>query len=1159
MKVFSTKSRKQSLIALLATCLASFCCALILLFSNTGLFAVAQGNTLSLTVDFVSGQTLAELDLGAGYEGYAFEDGTALVPVGTNTYTLTKAGAENVTLTLTVNAPLTNVEDIIDANTYDDYLFKACDNSSVSSNAARYAVYSKGYAEAKYGSDYYWSINTTTRTPASTYVNENNYDGNISLYSNYKGDAAVSIKKTSQYGVIRFRTTFFTTDRYSFNMMRAETQTWYTSTASGYGINFQKGNNETGDYFVTQFYKSEKVGEGNISSKIKDWGSNWYVADSADAYVTFGVYPVIKDGAIANAIILKVEEILSDGTLKTAVNEIAYDTNVSTLIVDGSCFSFSKQATSQGIGQTLLLEGVNRPLFAEEDFAVEDTYDEGTALKDIPLPTGVNAWKNPEQIITRGANTFTGVVNSEYYGATSYEVNVTVTGGEKPFATSLDVKYVSGLKVSDLAEKLPQGCTFADKDLEKELAIGAYEFTGIYDDSNSGERIATITVNVLTPAITNIEEVIDESDDVKLLINNSEKTAWATDGIEEASNYNIYTNAATEEQTNNANQHNGNLSIHYTGWKTHTFEGAASASAVGSAGIVLNNSTKYGLYRVRMTLRNNDIAVFGMMRSKDITTLRHNNFTEEVGGYVGYIQHNGSAFVPRLNKINEAGEIETVQGDGTPFAFADGSQIIIEFGVYPIVHTDGRIMNTIIFRGFINNEEIFSRSKTDLSDTGLLLSDSDENLRFTIGQTKRTNANKLPFTIEGINEPLFGVSGNFDTVVEDTYPENQALSSITAPEGYEWTENASTTMLNYDQKQYDAYYQYDYYGTTHKLPAKVTLSLTPVNRTLLTLKYGETEFASYALACGEEQAISLTAQQIATLGGQFIGWIADNEPNKLYKPEDTYVATTQGETTEIVLNAVVLDFKLIEGAAFKVKEGGLRFFVAFDTKDWATVKPFVDCAKGVIVPYDSKTYYDDGFTEYSITKWAGDDFKDKTAYLASQIGIGNDYEGYSIYTFSIDQIMYQNYNRVFAGMAFINVKYHDQDVVRFETAFDLEDNTRSIYQVASMSGNPLGHKYIANTVELALDNGVIRYENFFTNDVERTYETEHVSYQIDGSKITVLLTVESDSLLADADTNEGYCCVYFKDMADTGAQPVRYKATIVSCIDNVATIEFDIA
>ena len=372
MKVFSTKSRKQSLIALLATCLASFCCALILLFSNTGLFAVAQGNTLSLTVDYVSGQTLAQLDLGAGYEGYAFEDGTALVPVGTNTYTLTKAGAENVTLTLTVNAPLTNVEDIIDANTYDDYLFKACDNSSVSSNTARYAVYSNGYAEGKYGTDY-WSINTTTRTPASTYVNGNKYDGNISLYSTYTGDAAISIKKTSQYGVIRFRTTFYATDRYSFSMMRAETQTWYDNKNGGYGINFQKASNGSRTYFTTQYFRATAASGSASSEKIKDWGSNWYVTDSADAYVTMGVYPVVRDGAIANAIVFKLEEIQADGSLNTIFNDIVYDANVDTLTVGGSCFVFAKKAVSKTTGQLLMLEGVNRPLFAEEDFAVADT------------------------------------------------------------------------------------------------------------------------------------------------------------------------------------------------------------------------------------------------------------------------------------------------------------------------------------------------------------------------------------------------------------------------------------------------------------------------------------------------------------------------------------------------------------------------------------------------------------------------------------------------------------------------------------------------------------------------------------------------------------------------------------------------------------------
>jgi len=1156
MKVFSTKSRKISFITLCATCLASFLCAAIILLANSGLFAVAQGKTLDLTVNYVSGQTLAELDLGTEYEGYSFTNGDALVPVGTNTYTLTKEGSADLTLNLTVNEPLTNVEDVMDTVSAEDFSYTVCGSSSISVDS-RKVLFTQGYAEGKYGSNY-WSINTTTRTVGSNYQNGNNYDGNISIYSSIKDatTVGVSLNKTDKYGVIKIRTTLSTNYRYSFNMMREDGKFGYNSKTGGYGINLQRASNDNGIYFTSQFFKVTSPSGTATSTQLKDYGTNWYVSGEVDVFVTYGVYPVNNDGAIANKVVFMIETIAADGQTTVVLNESKIDTTPDALIANGTSFTIDAKYVSTS-GGCLMLEGVNRPLFATENFEIVETYEEGTALSEIELPDGVDAWKDSTQIVTFGENTYIGLVNSEYYGAESYEVAVAVTGGEKTFATSVaDVKYVNGLTVNDIKDKLASGFAFAD--LTKELVVGENELEGTYTDAVLGEKKAIITVTVVAPDSTNIENLIDKEADASLYVDGQVIEGWANGSVTGNSvnsnfdagtlAYRIYT-ITKDENSSSTNAHKGNLSIYGGAYDADTDDACDS-----STGIVINNSEKYGFVSARVTLNKRQHFSFGMMNevSSDIEAFAYNNYS--MGGYKVYLQGNSAGdFAASIIKVKSDGTRKVL---GTEYYYTilselapNGTDVVVTWGVVPVAEGN-QITVKIELDGVLLN----STTVTDTETSNLKLGSGD--LKFTIGNIIGSYGAtfRRAYTIEGVNDSLLGISGNYDKTVDDaTYPEKQALSNVTV-DGYEWVNGE--TILNCDNSTYDANYLYDYYGTTVKIPAKVTLQLSPVGRTELLLKNGETTLASYALDKGESKQVGLTEEQIASLDGTFIGWFMGDDTQTLYKPDYTFTATAD-ETTTVILNVAVLDFAIVDGAQFKTNGvGGIRFMLALNSADWAKVGNFVTNAKGVIVPFDNPVYYDNGFTAKAIDETECENFIGQVAKDGASIA--DEYEGYQIYTFVLGGIQYHNFNRDFAAMAFIDVAYTGvEGTVRFNTEFDATKHVGNIHELARTAygfGATAGVKYLANTIEVALDGSEIIAEDFYGLDVERTYEL--TNYQVNGKEITLTLSVKDGSLLE----TEDFAAVYFKDASDFNAHPTRYKGAIAfDASTNTAVVTFTIA
>ena len=258
----------------------------------------------------------------------------------------------------------------------------------------------------------------------------------------------------------------------------------------------------------------------------------------------------------------------------------------------------------------------------------------------------------------------------------------------------------------------------------------------------------------------------------------------------------------------------------------------------------------------------------------------------------------------------------------------------------------------------------------------------------------------------------------------------------------------------------------------------------------------------------------------------------------MLKPNYSFEATAT-ENTTVVYNVVDIDFKLLDGASIRTVKneagnGGIRFVAMFNSNDWTANAAYIQSAYGVIVPADDTTYFNGGFTTAAKTMYtvAGADFTELAAKSYADVNLTDAQAGgYALYTFAMTDVQYKNYNRDFAAMTFITVKYANGDTLDFETAYDEEKNCRSVYEVAvaaiaahkaadnklySNSQLAVLESYIADVVDLAYEQAsdtftvVDREQHGFT----RPYGEVVSSTVGQNGEITIVLTTTEDSILA---------------------------------------------
>lgn len=186
-----------------------------------------------------------------------------------------------------------------------------------------------------------------------------------------------------------------------------------------------------------------------------------------------------------------------------------------------------------------------------------------------------------------------------------------------------------------------------------------------------------------------------------------------------------------------------------------------------------------------------------------------------------------------------------------------------------------------------------------------------------------------------------------------------------------------------------------------------------------------------------------------------VGVIGYNVDGKLYAKGDVITATTDITVTEVELN-----LNMDDGAKARVSDngtqyGGLRFTV---TADAETVDTYGIAVKGQIIPTDLiDGTYDVGET--------GAKSVDLTTFDTE--------DGVNTYCITLTNVLYTNYNRAFSALAYATVTYEDGDTATVTTAYDVQKNSRSIYQVAVKASNDTTEDY--TTTQRGILNSYISY------------------------------------------------------------------------------------
>ncbi|MBQ3505473.1 MAG: hypothetical protein IJA89_01730 [Clostridia bacterium] len=379
------------------------------------------------------------------------------------------------------------------------------------------------------------------------------------------------------------------------------------------------------------------------------------------------------------------------------------------------------------------------------------------------------------------------------------------------------------------------------------------------------------------------------------------------------------------------------------------------------------------------------------------------------------------------------------------------------------------------------------------------------------GDWDNADYDRTPVTIAGVTEPL--LQSGFDAdAVEGDYMEDNALETVTLPTNYTWKEE--TQLLQAGTNEYDAVYEYEYYGKTYTKDCKVTVTAGALPHYTLTLKDMSGEvIGTDTVKQGEDYTFKALDREKA-----FVAYVVGD---KLYNVGDTVAVGADSEAT-----LWEVDFKMNEKVSVRLVsnengEGGLRYMAQMPASDWAVISESVTF-KTMIVPTD---LIDGDLNADEVGA------QSKPATVADMTDGGVDYK---IALFAITDIMHMNYDRKFTGAAYLEVTYADgqTDYVMTDTksvsAYDLAveayaANAKEIVE----NGAPLYHdndvailkQYINGVVEISyVENGdtltIALAENGLDLDRAYTLDSAKTSVTKNGEAYTVSVTLNvADSVL----------------------------------------------
>lgn len=877
------------------------------------------------------------------------------------------------------------------------------------------------------------------------------------------------------YGVINFRT------RYDAQWNKAALN---IMASPKYGSVFNDNNGRGGYSFHISGGKisfNEDRTTGNIPVAINASGLG-FSETPADNDIWDVTYGVLKNGE-TNVIYLKIDKWNETSSSWTTITDFTYtDDNLADneYNVAGKAFSLifcgpTTKANNNNCG--VLLAGVDEPINAKG--AWTETVTAGKKLSEITLSRNGYTAVNADESVAVGTKDYAVGKTVDYYGKS---VNTTA--------------YVT---------------------LTGEIIVTADQFAG---------------------ATTNIENIIDSTADFNVVTASNKDNSHVANTLDWNGEGNILNNVMVYAENKGAAQstyldYDGNLAL----WMNETEStGTSWWCGVGyqfmaKTTYAQNAGEGYGLIRFRM---NYDIELgpisLNMMSRRGVGYLVHD---QGKAGYAFNLMENGTI---KFTESTQSGDL-VVRTAPTYTATApkDNDVLDITYGVYKYSDSINVLyLNIDRYNGTAwDNICKYTYVDADLSDNNFGAAGQNGAFSIVSCVNLKKDTPKMPgLLLAGVNEPILAdvaaeakkLSG-YDVDESEGYA---TLGDIQLPENYAWKN--SNTALELGTTEYDATYSYAYYGVQNVMDVKVPVTLTGV-RTTVELKDGENVLYTETLKSGESFAFNT-----ATLTGvdTVIGWTAEGN-NDLLNPNYTFTATESGT---FVFNVVDMNFKLLDGASIRTTvdekgNGGIRFVAMFDSSDWADLAKYITGAYGMIVPADDATYFNNGFTAEAraLYQKAENNFVGKTALSYADFYLTEEQAGgYAMYSFALTNIKYKNYNRAFAGAAFITVTYADGSTQTFETAYDAEKNCRSVYEVAiaALSAHAAAENGLYSNKQLAVLEGYVSNvvdveynatENTFAvvdregHGIARPY-TVVSGEKAEGNVVTLVLTASETSLLA---------------------------------------------
>lgn len=208
---------------------------------------------------------------------------------------------------------------------------------------------------------------------------------------------------------------------------------------------------------------------------------------------------------------------------------------------------------------------------------------------------------------------------------------------------------------------------------------------------------------------------------------------------------------------------------------------------------------------------------------------------------------------------------------------------------------------------------------------------------------------------------------------------------------------------------------------------------------VVTLKDGEAKTKQY-LETTETVSFVAGAQSDKI----FIGYA---NGSNLYGVNSAYTPTE-----DIIFNAAYIDFAMHTGASVRKQtdennQYGMRFLAGIAETDLETYGGFITETGVLILPEDLRAGKEITLDNFSAENKEILKIANEGNEFAKGVNVKG-FEGYGVYTGVITSILPANINRKFSARGYAVIKYSDNTTAIIYTAFGVENNSRSAYEVA---------------------------------------------------------------------------------------------------------------